>query len=64
MGGWLETYRGWVTPGECDIIEHLTVAYYFARFADSNLALMEAVGVGPSYMSETTELTGHERWLI
>lgn len=53
MGGWLETYRGWVTPGECDIIEHLTVAYYFARFADSNLALMEAVGVGPSYMSET-----------
>lgn len=52
MAGWLETYRGWVTPWECDIIEHLTIAYYFARFADSNLALMEAVGIGPSYMSE------------
>jgi acyl-CoA thioesterase FadM len=52
MGGWLETYRGWVTPWECDIIEHLTIAYYFARFADSHLALMEAIGVGPSYMSE------------
>ena len=23
----METYRGWVTPWECDIIEHLTIAY-------------------------------------
>ena len=33
--GYLETYRGWVAPWECDVVEHLTVAYYFERFADS-----------------------------
>jgi acyl-CoA thioesterase FadM len=53
LTGWLETYRGWVTPGECDIIEHLTIAHYFARFYDSNMALMEAAGAGPSYMAES-----------
>lgn len=53
MTGWLETYRGWVTPGECDVIEHLTIAHYFARFYDSNMALVEAVGGGPSYMAES-----------
>ncbi len=49
MSDWLETYRGWVTPWECDIVEHLTIAYYFHKFGDANLALMEAVGMGQSY---------------
>lgn len=48
--GWLETYRGTVFRWEVDSNDHLTVAYYFARFADAGLGLLEAVGLGPSTM--------------
>ena len=34
-GAWVDTYRGTVFPWETDIVEHLTVAYYFERFADA-----------------------------
>lgn len=49
MAGWLESYRGAVMPWECDIVEHFTIAYYFERFGDANLALMEHVGIGKPY---------------
>lgn len=51
--GYLETYRGWVAPWECDVVEHLTVAYYFERFADSALWLMEDLGLGQSYIESS-----------
>jgi acyl-CoA thioesterase FadM len=50
VAGYLETYRGWVAPWECDIVDHLTVAFYFERFADSSLWLMEDLGLGQSYI--------------
>ena len=52
MGQWMETYRGAVAPWECDVVEHFTIAYYFDRFGDANLALMETVGMGRTYMEE------------
>lgn len=52
MAGYLETYRGSVAPWECDIVAHLTVAYYFERFADSSLWLMEDLGLGQSYIEQ------------
>jgi len=53
MTTWMETYRGVVNPWECDIVEHFTVAYYFDRFGDATLALMDAFGVGPSHIKTT-----------
>jgi acyl-CoA thioesterase FadM len=50
MGAWRETYRGTVFPWETDIVEHLTVAYYFERFADATLGLLDALGLGADYM--------------
>jgi acyl-CoA thioesterase FadM len=50
VSGWVETYRGTVFPWEVDIVDHLTVAYYFERFADATLGLLDATGLGPSYM--------------
>src|SRR5712691_3621776 len=35
MNGWTETYRGVVSPWECDITEHFTIAFYFDRLADA-----------------------------
>jgi acyl-CoA thioesterase FadM len=35
MEGWTETWRGIVSPWECDITEHFTIAYYFDRLADA-----------------------------
>lgn len=52
MAGYVETYRGWVAPWECDIVDHLTVAFYFERFADSSLWLMEDLGLGQSYIEQ------------
>ncbi|MEQ9643749.1 MAG: thioesterase family protein [Alphaproteobacteria bacterium] len=53
MSGWTETYRGVVNAWECDVTEHLTVAYYFERFSDATILAMEAAGIGPTYMAET-----------
>ena len=35
MAQWIETYRGVVNPWECDVVQHITIAYYFDRFADA-----------------------------
>ena len=53
MGEWRETYRGLVHPWECDMVEHFTVAYYFDRFSDAVLGMMESIGLGVSYMGES-----------
>ena len=42
---WIETYRGTVSPWECDVTEHFTIAYYFDRVATAELALAEALGL-------------------
>lgn len=47
---WVDTYRGTVFPWETDIVEHLTVAYYFERFADATLTLLDGLGLGAGYM--------------
>jgi acyl-CoA thioester hydrolase len=49
-GAWIDTYRGTVFPWETDIVEHLTVVYYFERFADATLNLLESLGLGADYM--------------
>lgn len=51
--GWLETYQGTVFPWEVDIVGHFTVAYYFERFEDATLALLESLGLGPAHMART-----------
>jgi len=45
---WLETYRGTVFRWEVDANDHLTVAYYMARFGDATSAVLHALGVGPA----------------
>jgi acyl-CoA thioesterase FadM len=50
---WRETYRGSVFPWQVDIVGHFTVAYYFERFEDATLAMLEALGLGPAYMART-----------
>jgi acyl-CoA thioesterase FadM len=47
---WVDTYRGTVFPWETDIVEHLTVAYYFERFADATVSLLDGLGLGADYM--------------
>ena len=44
MGGWLETCRDVVSPWECDITEHFTIAYYFDRLADAASTMAQALG--------------------
>jgi hypothetical protein len=40
---WAETYGGVVTPWECDLVQRFIIAYYFERFVDARLNLLEAV---------------------
>jgi acyl-CoA thioesterase FadM len=37
----VETYRSVVAPWECDVMGHLTIAFYFDRFADAAFTLIE-----------------------
>ena len=46
MTNWIETYRGTVPPWECDVTEHFTIAYYFARLEEAEPNLAEALGLG------------------
>ena len=39
--GLIETYRGGVAAWESDVMGHLTIAYYFDRFADASFNLIE-----------------------
>src|SRR5262245_37842989 len=52
MTTWIETYRGAVNRWEVDTVDHFTVAFYFQRFADASLALLETLGLGPAYVTE------------
>jgi acyl-CoA thioesterase FadM len=45
---WLETYRGTVFRWEVDSNDHLTVAYYLARFGDAALPLLHALDLAPA----------------
>jgi acyl-CoA thioester hydrolase len=45
---WIETYRGTVFRWEVDDNDHFTVAYYLARIADASVAMLHALGIGPS----------------
>src|SRR6266849_10337938 len=46
MNGWTETWRGIVSPWECDITEHFTIAYYFDRLADAAAMMIQSLGLG------------------
>ena len=52
MSAWIDSYRGSVKAWECDTTEHFTVAYYFDRFADATLRLMEEHDIGLTSMRE------------
>ncbi len=41
-----ETYRSVVAAWECDVMGHLTIAYYFDRFGDAALSLIERLAPG------------------
>jgi len=58
MTNWIETYRGTVPPWECDVTEHFTIAYYFARLEEAEPNLAEALGLG-----ERLRVRGFTRWL-
>ena len=45
MDGWVETWRGIVSPWECDLTEHFTIAYYFDRLADAAAIMAESLGL-------------------
>jgi len=45
MDGWTETWRGIVSPWECDITEHFTIAYYFDRLADAAAIMARSLGL-------------------
>jgi acyl-CoA thioesterase FadM len=45
MAGWTETCRSVVSPWECDVTEHFTIAYYFDRLADAAATIEESLGI-------------------
>jgi acyl-CoA thioesterase FadM len=45
MEGWTETCRSVVSPWECDVTEHFTIAYYFDRLADAASTIAEILGL-------------------
>jgi acyl-CoA thioesterase FadM len=45
MTAWIETCRSVVSPWECDVTEHFTIAYYFDRLADASVTTAEALGL-------------------
>ena len=45
MAAWMETCRSVVSPWECDVTEHFTIAYYFDRLADAGLTAIESLGL-------------------
>ncbi len=46
--GFVETYRSVVAAWECDVMGHLTIAYYFDRFADAAFSLIEQIAPSPA----------------
>jgi len=51
MEGWSETWRGIVSPWECDITEHFTIAYYFDRLTDATSTITESLGLEGATLS-------------
>ncbi len=51
MDGWTETWRGIVSPWECDLTEHFTIAYYFDRLADAAAAMAASLGLSQASRS-------------
>jgi acyl-CoA thioesterase FadM len=49
---WLETYRGTVFRWEVDSNDHLTVAYYLARFDDAAVKVLHTLGLGPAVTTD------------
>jgi acyl-CoA thioesterase FadM len=45
MAAWTETCRSVVSPWECDVTEHFTIAYYFDRLADAAITTAENLGL-------------------
>jgi acyl-CoA thioesterase FadM len=43
MDGWIETCRSVVSPWECDVTEHFTIAYYFDRLGTAASTLAESL---------------------
>jgi len=50
MSLWIETYRGIVKAWECDVFDHLTIAYYYEHYEDASAIALDAVAphAGPS----------------
>jgi acyl-CoA thioesterase FadM len=49
---WIETYRGTVFRWEVDSNDHLTVAYYLARFDDAAVNVLHTLGLGPAVTTD------------
>ena len=47
----METWRGIVSPWECDLTEHFTIAYYFDRLADAAAIMAESLGLTQAFRS-------------
>ncbi|PYM40276.1 MAG: hypothetical protein DME16_26525, partial [Candidatus Rokuibacteriota bacterium] len=45
----IESCRGLVPAWEVDHVGHFTVAYYHQRVEDAGFAVLEALGLGPTY---------------
>jgi acyl-CoA thioesterase FadM len=45
MAAWIETCRSVVSPWECDVTEHFTIACYFDRLADAAVTMAENLGL-------------------
>jgi acyl-CoA thioesterase FadM len=45
MAAWTETCRSVVSPWECDVTEHFTIAYYFDRLADAAATMAAELGL-------------------
>ena len=57
---WLETYRGTVFRWEVDSNDHLTVAYYLARFDDAAATALHALGLEPAVTTDCFIHYSHE----
>src|SRR5690348_16500258 len=45
MAAWTETARSVVSPWECDVTEHFTIAYYFDRLMDAASTIAAILGL-------------------
>lgn len=50
MSNFIETFRGRVTPQECDHLGHMNVQFYIAKVSDAAWTVMHAIGMTPDYI--------------